>query len=94
MNYILTPQDIINRANRMIGVTEMMDKYQIRPNVQMEIAEMIAEELAESWPEGEGFGGSDATYVVKDYLDSLINMINLHYRTAWINNRLGVECTL
>ena len=94
MNYILTPQEIINRASRMIGVAEMMDKYQIHPNVQMEVAEMVAEELVDWWQEGDGFGSSDATYAVKDYLDSLINMVNLHYRTAWINNRLGVECTL
>ena len=94
----MTPEDIIYRANQMIGVAEMMGKYQIHPSVQMEIAEMTAQELAETWPPYEGFGGSDGTYVVKDYLDSLINMLNLHYRTAWIpvrlGTRLGVECTL
>ena len=93
MNYVMYPQQIINRANGMVGVTEMIEKYDIQPNVQMEYAEMVAEELAETWPEGEGFGSSDGTYVVKDYLDSLINGAHLNsvYQTAWINNRLGVE---
>lgn len=93
MNYILTPEQIINKANQMIGVTEMINKYDVQPQVQMEYAEMVAEELALDWPEGEGFGSSDGTYVVKDYLDSLINGAHLNsvYQTAWINNRLGVE---
>ena len=91
MNYVMYPQQIINRANCMVGVTEMINETGIRKKVQMDIAKMVAEELAENWPEDEGFGSSDGTYVVKDYLDSLIYMTNINYRTAWINNRLGVE---
>ena len=45
MNYILTPEQIINKANQMIGVTEMINKYDVQPQVQMEYAEMVAEEL-------------------------------------------------
>ena len=91
MNYVMYPQQIINRANGMVGVTEMINETGIREKVQMDIATMIAEELADSWDEDDGFGSSDGTYVVKDYLDSLIYMTNINYQTAWINNRLGVE---
>ena len=91
MNYILTPQEIINRANRMTGVAEMMTENNVDQADQVTIATDVAEELVDWWNEGDGFGSSDATYAVKDYLDTIIRMVGLNYQTVWINNRLGVE---
>ena len=91
MNYILTPQEIINRANRMTGVAEMMTENNVDQADQVTIATDVAEELVDWWNEGDGFGSSDATYAVKDYLDTIIRMVGLNYQTTWINNRLGVE---
>ena len=91
MNYILTPQEIINRANQMTGVAEMMTENNVDRADQVTIATDVAEELVDWWNEGDGFGSSDATYAVKDYLDTIIRMVGINYQTAWINNRLGVE---
>ena len=91
MNYIMTPQEIIHRANGLTGVAEMMTENNVDQADQVTIATDVAEALVDWWPEDEGFGGSDATYVMKDYLDTIIRMVGINYQTAWINNRLGVE---
>jgi len=54
------------------------------------IAIEVAEELADTWPEGEGFGSSDGTYVVKDFLDRVIMHSALPYKTGWVDHRLAV----
>ena len=54
------------------------------------IAIDVADELADTWPEGEGFGSSDGTYVVKDFLDRLIYATGLPFKTGWVDHRLAV----
>lgn len=51
----------------------------------------VAAELAETWPEGEGFGSSDGTYVVQDFLNRLIRYNGLPYTTGFPKHILEVS---
>lgn len=81
------PEQILNRAERVAG-------YELLPEVgeekRKEIATEVAEELALDWPEGEGFGSSDGTYVVKDYLNQLIWATGANLRTDFVGGYLTV----
>jgi len=87
MNYIMYPDQIMNRAAGVAG-------YDLIPNTNFErkssIAEDVAEELASDWPEGEGFGSSDGTYVVKDYLNHLIWDTGANLKTDFVGGYLTV----
>jgi hypothetical protein len=56
---------------------------------QVTITEAIYEALSEviqdfeDWPEDQGFGSSDMTFAKKSFIDSMINIANLHdnYKT-------------
>jgi len=94
MNYILTPQEIIRRAENMNGAKIMLSGSRqalaFTWHSLHSIAIEVAEELADTWPEGEGFGSSDGTYVVKDFLDRVITHSALPYKTGWVDHRLAV----
>jgi hypothetical protein len=76
--YVVHPENILHRAlmNGLITPEEAKStKFQ-------HAAQEAAEELAASWPEGEGFGSSDMTFVVQDMLD------NAGVKTHFVNHRL------
>lgn len=64
--YVVSPGQIISRAvmNGLLSPEEAKTR-EVRESAQNE-----AERLAESWPEGEGFGSSDMTYTVQNMLNN------------------------
>jgi hypothetical protein len=65
-DWVVSPDRILDRAvsNKLITREESHSrKFQ-------DAAEMAAEELRDHWPEGEGFGSSDMTYVIRDMLEN------------------------
>ena len=41
----------------------------------LEIAQEVAEEWTEDWDEDQGFGSSDMTYMIKDFIDNVITSV-------------------
>jgi hypothetical protein len=76
--YVVHPHDIIRRA---LGVGLLTPAEATSTKIQ-HAAQSAAEELRESWPEGEGFGSSDMTFVMQDMLN------NAGIPTEFRNNRL------
>jgi hypothetical protein len=73
MSYLVHPQDLVfNSAAHIGGYTEMVKECQIPQWDQLQIALDIAEEWTSEWSDGEGFGSSDMTYMMKDFIDTLI----------------------
>lgn len=62
--YVVAPDDIIGRAFRS-GLLSMTEAYSAKVK---DAAQTVADELASSWPEGEGFGSSDMTYTIQNML--------------------------
>ena len=94
MNYILTPLQIICRAEMVKGAHLMLSRVSAAlSNSHHSLhstAIDVADELADTWNKDEGFGSSDGTYVVKDFLDRLIYLTGLPYKTDWVDRRLAV----
>ena len=81
------PEQIMNRAAGVVGY-ELIGC--VDTNVMNEIATDVAEQLAYDWPEGEGFGSSDGTYVVMDYINQLIYAAGANLRTGFVGGYLTV----
>ena len=72
MNYLIDPQSLIFNAHRIDGFTQMIADKQIHQWDLLETAQQVSEECNIDWPEGDGFGSSDMTYLLKDFIDRLI----------------------
>jgi hypothetical protein len=75
MSYLVHPQDLVfNSAAHISGYKEFIKECQIPQWDQLQIALDIAEEWTSEWSDGEGFGSSDMTYMMKDFIDTLIGV--------------------
>ena len=74
MTYLVDPQTLVfNATAHIAGFKEMVAKEQIPQWDLLEVATEIATEWTNDWEEGEGFGSSDSTYMLKDFIDSVIS---------------------
>ena len=73
MNYLVQPQSLIDRAIRIPSFASMFSKEQIQFSELSDIATQIVEEWSSDWDEGHGFGSSDGTYLLKDFIDTVIS---------------------
>ena len=73
MNYLVDPQDLVFRAvSRIAGFKEMVRDNEIPQWDLLEMAMEVAEEWTSSWDEDQGFGSSDGTYMLKEFIDNVI----------------------
>ena len=76
MNYLVHPQDLVFRAKAHIsGFSEMIRDEEIPQWDLLEIATEVAEDWTSDWDEDQGFGSSDGTYMLKDFIDTVISSI-------------------
>ena len=71
-NYLITPEDLVGRAMNVKGFRDVYLNEGIEPKVVLEVAMDIATEWANDWEEGEGFGSSDATYMVRHFIQDVL----------------------
>ena len=73
MNYLVHPQDLVFRAqSRIAGFSEMVRDEEIPPWDLLELATEVATDWTNDWDEDQGFGSSDGTYMLKDFIDTVI----------------------
>lgn len=72
MRYLVDPQSLVFNAHRINGFTKMIGDEQIPQWDLLEIAMEVAEEWTSSWDEDQGFGSSDMTFMLKDFIDNVI----------------------
>jgi hypothetical protein len=83
MNYLVQPQTLIERALRIESFSSMFSKEQIQFSELIDISTQIVEEWSSDWDEGQGFGSSDGTYMLKDFMDTVIsNFTNSVYKKS------------
>ena len=74
MNYLVHPQDLVFRAKaHIVGFSEMIRDEEIPQWDLLQTATEIAEDWTNDWDEDEGFGSSDGTYMLKDFIDAVIH---------------------
>jgi hypothetical protein len=82
MNYLVEPQSLINKAIRIPSFASMFSKEQIQFSELVDTATQIVEEWSSDWEEGNGFGSSDGTYMLKDFMDMVIDCFTTNgYKT-------------
>jgi hypothetical protein len=91
MNYLVNPQDLVfNSVAHIVGYKEMVKECEIPQWDQLQIALDVTEEWTSDWCEDEGFGSSDMTYMMKDFIDTLIGMFGSGKYMTKFTPRLSV----
>ena len=73
MTYLIHPQDLVFKAKaHILGFNEMIGNEQIPQWDLLQTATEVAEEWTNDWDEDQGFGSSDGTYMLKEFIDSVI----------------------
>ena len=75
MNYLVSPTTLVFNSHRVNGYTEMVKNEKIHQWELLDIATEVAEEWTNDWPEDQGFGSSDMTYMIKDFIDNVITSV-------------------
>ena len=83
MNYLVNPQDLVFKAkSRIQGFNEMVKDAEVPQWDLLETSLEIVEEWSSDCDEDQGFGSSDGTYLLKDFIDTVIgNYTNGKYKT-------------
>lgn len=72
MNYLVDPQSLVFNSHRVSGFTKMIGDENIPQWDLLEMATEVAEEWTNMWDEDQGFGSSDGTYMMKEFIDNVI----------------------
>ena len=96
MNYLVHPSNIVSRALGIDSFKQMINDEQVQFSELVDTSVQIAEEWTNDWDEDQGFGSSDGTYLLKDFMDTIIsNFTNSVYKKSGyqtvFNPTLSVE---
>ena len=72
MNYLVHPSNIVSRALGIDSFKQMISDEQVQFSELVDTSVEIAEEWTNDWDEDQGFGSSDGTYLLKDFIDTII----------------------
>ena len=76
MNYLIHPETLMfNAKSRIKGFSEMITHGSVQQHTLLELATEVAEEWTNDWDEDQGFGSSDGTYMLKEFIDNVISSI-------------------
>ena len=88
-NFLVEPETLIFKAKSLKNwsnvVSEINDKY------LNEIATDVAQDWTDDYRDSDqGFGSSDGTYMLKNFLDHAISFSKTKFKTDFINNSLAI----
>ena len=73
MNYLVNPSNIVTRALGIDSFKQMISDEQVQFSELVDTSIQIAEEWTDDWDSDHGFGSSDGTYLLKDFIDTIIS---------------------
>ena len=79
-NLLFQPETLIERVKYISG-HEILS--QVPNSVKEELSQEISHEWTSDWDEGDGFGSSDFTFALKEFVDSLLMYSKLPYETTF-----------
>jgi hypothetical protein len=74
-NYLVHPQDLVFNSHRVNGFTQLVKDEHIPQWDLLDIATEVASEWTDMWEEDQGFGSSDMTYMIKEFIDNVISSL-------------------
>jgi len=81
MDFLVHPVHLVTKSSKIEGFNEII--HQIHFGSLTEIAVEVATEWTDDWPEGHGFGSSDGTYLLQDFIDRVIDSLGGGYKTVF-----------
>ena len=72
MRYLVDPQSLVFNSKRVNGFVEFINENDVKQWDLLEMAMEVAEEWTNDWDDDQGFGSSDGTYMLKDFIDNVI----------------------
>tara|TARA_R110002126_G_scaffold56728_2_gene151235 strand:+ start:460 stop:735 length:276 start_codon:yes stop_codon:yes gene_type:complete len=82
MEYLVHPSAIVDRALSIDGFKHMMSQEEVQFSELVDTSIEVAEEWTLSWGDY-GFGSSDGTALLKDFIDTIIGNRSDKYKTAF-----------
>jgi len=84
MNYLVHPSNIVSRALGIDSFKQMISDEQVQFSELVDTSIEIAEQWTDEY-EGtdHGFGSSDGTYLLKDFIDTIISSYTKGYKTMF-----------
>lgn len=81
MAYLFDPTTLLRRANSIknIELVEFKNNF----GIYIDLAEEIEMSWREDMDEGDGFGSSDFTYALKEFIDEIINRKQMNLETVF-----------
>ena len=78
-DYLIEPTELVFYAKSIEGFNELVQDQKIDQRHLLETALDIAEEWSDRWYEEDedqiqGFGSSDATYMIQEFIDDIIRI--------------------
>lgn len=89
-SYLFSPIHLIERAKKVKGIYWLTDLSSL--NEQYDLAKEIAEEWTDDWDDDFGFGSSDFTFALKDFIDELIRRTKEPLKTVFSPYLEIVKC--
>ena len=83
MRYLVDPQSLVFNSKRVNGFVEFINENDVKQWDLLEMAMEVAEEWTNDWDEDQGFGSSDGTYMLKDFIDNVIMSFARTYKTKF-----------
>lgn len=90
MNYLVDPQSLLFNSLRVDGFAQMTYELKVPNWDLLQIALDTTSEWTSDWPEDQGFGSSDMTYMIQDYIDNILSVFGRGLYQTKFNPRLSV----
>lgn len=72
--YLVHPQQLVFRAKAVIeGFTSIVEKHSISEANLLQTSLEVVEDWSNDWDEDHGFGSSDGTFMLKEFIDNVIS---------------------
>lgn len=91
MNYLIDPQSLVFNSHRVNGFTKLIGDEHIPQWDLLEMATEVAEEWTNMWDEDQGFGSSDGTYMMKEFIDNVIERFACGRLQTQFNPSLSIQ---
>lgn len=93
MNYLVHPQTLVFNAKQIEGFNNLVKIKEIPQWELLSISHSTVSNWTDDWPDGMGFGSSDMTFMIKDFIDSVINTFGYNeFKTEFKPNLSIVNC--
>ena len=83
MNYLVNPSDIVSKAFGIDSFKQMINDEQVQFSELVDTSIEIAQQWTDDWDSDHGFGSSDGTYLLKDFIDTIIGSYTNGYKTIF-----------